>query len=88
MAARDPGHLARPFLRRERIDAVHVSLSPEAYRETFGHTELPALFVSWRDTIRGVWRPERDGRWGGGFGPNPTLRELVARLLTPPGDRD
>jgi hypothetical protein len=29
------------------------------YRQLFGRAELPALYVSFRDTIRGVWTPQQ-----------------------------
>jgi hypothetical protein len=87
VAVEDPRNLAGPFLRKERIEAVRRSLDMDSYRHALGRTELPALYLSFRDTIRGLWRPRRDG--GGGIaGPNPTVREMVAELIARVGDRD
>jgi hypothetical protein len=87
VAVEDPKNLAGPFLRKERIEALHRSLDMDSYRHAFTRTELPALYLSFRDTIRGLWRPRRDGS-GGMAGPNPTVQELVAELMTRVGDRD
>lgn len=87
VATKDPENFAGQFLRHERIDAVHVSLSDAAYREAFGRTRLPVLLVSLRDTIRGLWRPRPDGAGDGGR-PKPTLREMVARVMARSETRD
>jgi hypothetical protein len=87
VAVQDPGDLARPFLKRERIETVHRSLDMDAYRKAFGRTELPALYLSLRDTIRGLWRPGRGAAWDGA-GSDPTLREMVAHLIARSRGRD
>lgn len=59
VAVDDPRNLAGPFLRGERIRAQHRSIDSGMYRQLFGRAELPALYVSLRDTIRGVWTPQQ-----------------------------
>lgn len=87
VAVQDPDSLARQFLRRERIGTVHRSLDTDEFRETFGRTALPALFLSHRDTIRGVWRPRGD-ETPGGTGSTRALRAMVAHLMAASKSRD
>jgi hypothetical protein len=87
VSVEDRKNMAFPFLRQERIEAVHRSLDMDSYHHAFARTELPALYLSFRDTIRGLWRPRSNGG-GGVAGPNPTVRDMVAELMARAGYRD
>lgn len=87
VAVEDPTDLAGPFLRRERLEAVRRSLDMDSYRRAFGRAELPALYLSLRDTIRGIWRP-RGEEASEGAGSKTTVREMVADLIARTGGRD